>query len=76
MRNKNKEVSMEKYTTYENKPNKRICIHKLSCIEVRKNGGQGQGLYKEFNTLNEAIEYAKTLPYSLSFCSRCNVKND
>ena len=50
---------MEKYTTYENKPNKRVCIHKLPCNEVRKYGGLGQGLYKDFYTLEEAEIYAK-----------------
>lgn len=65
---------MEKYTTYENKPNKRVCIHKLPCDEVRKHGGLGQGLYKEFHTFEEAECYAKSLNYKIDYCQKCNKK--
>lgn len=61
---------MKKYTTYENKPNKRVCIHKLPCNKVRQHGGLGQGLYKEFYTLDEAKKYTKTLAdYNIEYCS-------
>ena len=66
---------MEKYTTYENKPNKRVCINKLPCNEVRKYGGLGQGLYKDFYTLEEAEIYAKSLNYRIDYCSKCNTTN-
>ena len=64
----------EKYTTYENKPNKRVCIHKNSCNQIGKNGGEGQGLYKEFYSLKEAEKYADSLVllgYEKTLCSYC-----
>lgn len=68
---------MGKYTTYENKPNQRVCIHKLPCDEVRKYGGLGQGLYKEFHTFEEAEDYAKSLKYKIYYCQKCikNIQN-
>lgn len=63
---------MEKYTTYENKPNKRVCIHKLPCDKVRQHGGLGEGLYKEFYSFDEAKNYAESLnDYKVEYCSTC-----
>lgn len=66
---------MEKYTTYENKPNKRVCIHKNPCNQIRKNGGEGQGLYKEFFTFEDAEKCADSLVvlgYKKTLCQDCS----
>ena len=41
---------MEKYTTYENKPNKRVCIHKLPCNDM---ADLGKGYIKIFTHLKK-----------------------
>lgn len=66
---------MEKYTTYENKPNKRVCIHKNPCNQIRKNGGEGQGLYKEFYSFEDAEKYADSLNYKKTLCPNCIKSN-
>ena len=48
-----------KYITYENSNNPHLRIHKEGCKHIRKNGGKGKGLYKEFDTLEDAEKYAK-----------------
>lgn len=48
-----------KYVIYENHVNKHIKIHKEGCRQLKKNGGTGIGLYKEFYTLEDAENYAK-----------------
>jgi hypothetical protein len=48
------------YTTYENRRNPHITIHREGCNQIEKNGGIGEGEYHLHATLADAETYART----------------
>lgn len=63
------------YTTYENRHNPHITIHKDSCNQIAKNGGQGIGEYHEHKGLSDARKYAENTGLKIIECSFCNPNN-
>lgn len=64
-----------KYETYENRPNRKITIHKNHCSRLRQHGGiqsYNQGKYREFQTFEDAYLYAKSTNFEIRNCSYCN----
>ena len=61
-----------KYITYENRHNPHITIHKDSCNQIAKHGGQGIGKYHEHDSLIEAHKYSKKTGLTVIECSFCN----
>ncbi|MBU0936261.1 MAG: hypothetical protein KKI09_02920 [Spirochaetes bacterium] len=59
------------FTTYENKNNPHITIHKEGCSQIKKNGGTGIGEYKHHESLVHAREYAKKTGMKIIECSYC-----
>jgi len=62
------------YTTYENRNNPHVTIHKDGCNQIGKRGGVGRGMYKKHNTLQSAQEYAERTGLTIIICSFCNPK--
>jgi hypothetical protein len=60
-----------RYTTYENRHNPHITIHVPNCSQLRKNGGEGIGEYKEHETLDSAHKYAQTTGLPIRECAYC-----
>jgi hypothetical protein len=59
------------FTTYENRINPHITIHKDGCRQIRKHGGTGEGEYHTHKTLKDAESYAKTTGLQIRECSFC-----
>ncbi len=62
------------FTTYENRANPHITIHRDNCNQLRKRGGihkYGQGHYKQHETYNDAKMYAQGTKLPLLDCSFC-----
>jgi hypothetical protein len=59
------------YITYENKNNPHITIHIDFCNQIRKNGGEGLGEYKEHKTLEAARNYSQTTGLPIRECKFC-----
>jgi len=60
------------YTTYENRNNPHITIHKNICNQIGKRGGVGRGIYKTHNALQSARKYAESTGLPIKICSFCN----
>lgn len=63
------------YTTYENHNNQHVTIHKDGCNQIAKRGGihiDGNGLYKQHETYQNALSYAKKTGLPPRNCSFCN----
>ncbi len=59
------------FTTYENKRNPHITIHRDGCWQIKKRGGQGEGHYEYHRTYSDAKAYAKTTGLPIIDCSFC-----
>ena len=59
------------YTTYENRNNPHITIHKDGCNQIGKRGGVGLGEYKHHKTLQSARYYANGTRLPVKECSFC-----
>ncbi len=59
------------YTTYENRHNPHITIHISTCQQLRKNGGEGIGEYKEHETLEDARNYSQATGLPIRECAFC-----
>ena len=62
------------FTTYENRANPHITIHKSLCNQIRKNGGKHkyrQGEYHQFQTYTEAKDYALKTKLPMKDCFFC-----
>ncbi len=62
------------YETYENHHNPHITIHKDTCRQLRKNGGEHkyeQANYRRFASLEAAHAYAETTGLRIIECSFC-----
>ena len=60
------------FTTYENRRNPHCTIHKSTCNQIRKRGGEhvaGQGEYHEHETFAEAQSHAKQTGLTVIECS-------
>ena len=68
--NNNMEANMP-YTTYENRTNPHITIHRNGCNQIQKNGG-GRGEYKYHSSLSSAEAYAESTGLPVINCSFCN----
>ena len=65
------------FTTYENRANPHVAIHRDNCNQLRKRGGihrHGQGEYKEHETLEAARAYADGTGLPVIVCSFCDPK--
>ena len=63
------------FTTYENRSNPHVTIHRDNCNQIAKHGGvhtSGRGEYKEHVTYKKAKEYAKSTGLPVWECSFCN----
>jgi len=60
------------YTTYENRNNPHITIHKDDCNQIAKLEGVGKGKYKKHSTLQSAQKYAENTGLPIKMCSFCN----
>jgi hypothetical protein len=60
------------YTTYENRKNPHIAIHRDGCAQIGKNGGVGEGEYHQYATLADAEAYANNTGLPIVRCSFCN----
>ena len=52
-----------KYETYENRFDRHVMIHRDSCSQLRKHGGEhryGQGEHRKFTSFVDARVYAET----------------
>ena len=62
------------YETYKNHHNPHITIHKDTCRQLRKNGGEHKyekDNYKRFASFEEALAYAETIPLKTRECYFC-----
>jgi len=62
------------FTTYENRANPHITIHRDGCSQIRKHGGQhkhGQGEYKSHVSYYFAHDYALKTGLPVVNCSFC-----
>jgi hypothetical protein len=62
------------FTTYENRNNPHVTIHRADCGQIAKRGGvhkYGQGGYKSHGTLAQATDYAKATGLPMRDCSYC-----
>ena len=62
------------FTTYENKNNPHVTIHRDDCKQIRKRGGEHkyrQGRYANHVTYQQAHEYAVGTGLPLKNCSFC-----
>ena len=63
------------FTTYENRANRHVAIHRDTCNHLRKHGGvhkDGQDHYKPHLIYKEAKTYADRTKLPLLNCSSCN----
>ena len=60
------------YTTYENRTNPHITIHRAVCNHIKKNGGTGRGEYNYHNSLPDAEAYAKSTGLPVKKCYFCS----
>jgi len=63
------------FTTYENRTNPHIAIHRDGCNQLRKRGGEhkdGQDHYVQHATHEDAIAYAQSTGLPPTECSFCN----
>lgn len=62
------------FTTYENRRNPHVSIHRDDCNQLRKRGGQhndGEIHYVNHPTYNAAREYAQKLNLPIKDCTFC-----
>ncbi len=62
------------FTTYENRRNPHVTIHKAGCSQIAKRGGEhkhGQGEYNEHATYNDALLHAQRSGLPIIDCSYC-----
>lgn len=60
-----------RFVTYENRRNPHISIHNEGCAQIAKRGGAGEGEYNEFETLEDAENYAKATNLEIRYCYFC-----
>jgi hypothetical protein len=62
------------YTTYENRWNPHVTIHRDGCGRIGQNGGgdSGGGAYHTHETLADAERYAQSTGLPVRHCSFCN----
>jgi hypothetical protein len=66
------------FTTYENRSNPHVAIHKENCNQLRKRGGEhvnDQGKYEEHLTYKDALQYANSTELRVINCSFCDPTN-
>ena len=66
------------FTTYENRANPHVAIHKENCKQLRKRGGEhvnDQGKYEEHLTYKDALQYANSTGLPVIDCSFCDPTN-
>ena len=62
------------FTTYENRFNRHITIHRDGCWQIKKRGGQhkyDQGEYKSHVSYDIAHKYALRTGFPVWICSTC-----
>jgi hypothetical protein len=59
------------YTTYENRNNPHVAIHREECNQLRKRGGVGRGEYKNHVNYDAARLYAESTGLPIQDCSFC-----
>jgi hypothetical protein len=67
------------FTTYENRANPHVAIHRCICNQLRKRGGvhkNEQGKYVEHATYAEARAYAEQTGLPVQDCSFCEPRPD
>lgn len=62
------------FTTYENRHNPHVAIHRQDCNQLRKRGGEGRGEYKDHDSMADAKAYASTTGLPVQECSFCQPK--
>lgn len=62
------------FETYENTHNPHVTIHRTTCGQLRKRGGQHkyeQGKYVRHTNLSMALAYAQSTGLPVIHCSHC-----
>lgn len=62
------------FETYENRHNPHVAIHRSSCTQLRKRGGEHkyrQGSYKQHAAFVDAVTYATATGLPVVNCSYC-----
>ena len=67
------------FETYENRHNPHVTIHRQSCSQLRKRGGEhqyNQGRYEVHSTLEDARRHATETRLPIILCSFCKPDSD